>query len=160
VSPRKPKSRALTFAEMTGSRTAKTLPVEMGDERRPIFSFRYADSDAGEFAFSPFTFEAGDPRELLDFMCSITGSTWTQVQAQMYSPRNKPARQKHHYQGVDTLAAQAQARIVAAGLEEVVNEVFRFRLGSTKRLWGFVADAVFYVLWWDRDHKVYPVDRN
>lgn len=154
--PKQAKSK-LTFAEMTASRTAKALPDEEGDQRRPVFSFRYADSDAGEFSFSAAGFEAGDPAEVLDFMCQITGSTWTQVYAQMYSPKNKPSRPKHHYQGVETLVVQAQDRIVAAGLEEIVDDVFRFRLASKKRLWGFVRDGVFHVLWWDREHKLYPL---
>jgi len=37
-------------------------------------------------------------------------------------------------------------------------DVFRFRLGNTERLWGFINEAVFYPAWRDPDHSVYPPD--
>jgi hypothetical protein len=40
------------------------------------------------------------------------------------------------------------------------DELFRFRLGTMRRLWGIVDDEVFYPVWWDPDHKVYPQDRE
>ena len=34
-----------------------------------------------------------------------------------------------------------------------------FRLGNTRRLWGII-DDVFYPVWWDANHKVYPQGRE
>jgi hypothetical protein len=33
-------------------------------------------------------------------------------------------------------------------------------VGNRKRLWGFVAAGVFYLLWWDSEHLVYPVEHE
>jgi hypothetical protein len=40
------------------------------------------------------------------------------------------------------------------------DDMFRFRLAGEKRLWGFRVGNVFYVLWWDASHRVYPTERG
>ena len=40
------------------------------------------------------------------------------------------------------------------------SRLFARALSGTKRLWGFRKDGVFYVLWWDPDHTVYPTELN
>lgn len=36
-----------------------------------------------------------------------------------------------------------------------VEEVVSLRLTGAQRLWGYRILAVFHVLWWDPEHKVY-----
>jgi hypothetical protein len=64
----------------------------------------------------------------------------------------------HHEQGIDELCPRAQARITELGHDERVEKLFRLRLGDLERLWGFVIEGVFHVLWWDAKHQVYPLD--
>lgn len=61
----------------------------------------------------------------------------------------------HHHQDLDTLAEEAQSRWMALDLEQYDN-LFRFRLGNKKRAWGIVVQAHFFMVWWERDHKIYP----
>ena len=39
-----------------------------------------------------------------------------------------------------------------------LDDLFRFRLGNKPRLWGVIHEGVFYPVWWDPEHKVYPTD--
>jgi hypothetical protein len=59
---------------------------------------------------------------------------------------------------IDRLCAAAQKRLAERRLDEVMEEqeLFRFRVSATVRLWGFIKGSVFHVLWWDANHKVYP----
>ncbi len=43
-------------------------------------------------------------------------------------------------------------------LEQKYDTVFRFRLGGKRRLWGFVVQRISMSFWWDRSHRIYPVD--
>jgi len=51
----------------------------------------------------------------------------------------------------------AQRRLQHLSLDDF-DELFRFRLGNKRRLWGILDGDVFYPLWWDADHKVYPLE--
>lgn len=62
----------------------------------------------------------------------------------------------HHHHELGDLVAEAQNRWVDLGLEQF-DTVFRFRLGGKKRAWGFIAQAHFHFIWWDRQHAIYPV---
>ena len=65
-------------------------------------------------------------------------------------------RRYHHSQPVKKLGQKAQDRIEELG-EEVATLV-RLRLGGAPRLWGIFEKGIFYMLWWDPDHQVYPTD--
>jgi hypothetical protein len=40
----------------------------------------------------------------------------------------------------------------------VEEDIYRFRLGNKRRLWGFRRVNLFEILWYDPDHNVYPTD--
>lgn len=66
----------------------------------------------------------------------------------------------HHGHEVGDLIAEAQERWRQLDLEQY-DSVFRFRLGGQKRrVWGFIIQAHFYFVWWDREHSIYPTDPN
>lgn len=36
------------------------------------------------------------------------------------------------------------------------DSIARFRLGGTERLYGFLVGHEFHILWWDKNHEVWP----
>lgn len=62
----------------------------------------------------------------------------------------------HHGHEVQQLVDEAQQRWLALGLEEF-DTVFRFRMSGAKRAWGYVVQAHFHMVWWERNHSIYPV---
>jgi hypothetical protein len=63
---------------------------------------------------------------------------------------------KHHYQDIQTLPKEARDRWTELDLEQH-ETAFRFRFGNLKRAWGIRINAHFYLVWWERQHKIYPV---
>lgn len=63
---------------------------------------------------------------------------------------------KYHSQSFADVSSDAQKRVTELGHDERFDELARFRLNQKQRLWGFERDGVFYLLWWDPEHKVYP----
>ncbi|WP_306204112.1 hypothetical protein [Actinoplanes sp. RD1] len=135
--------------------TTHVLP-EAG-EHGLLFSFRYADHGyQGKWAWP----QATAAEEVLNFFCHVGASTWHEVRAQLFSSRSGSHR-KHHDQRVDSLCPEARQRIAMLNHRQMFGDrIFRFRVGGRKRLWGFVKGGVFYVLWWDPEHQVYPTGKD
>lgn len=63
----------------------------------------------------------------------------------------------HHTHSIEDVIDEAQDRWLALDLAEF-ETIFRFRLGGVRRLWGFIVQAHFHIIWWDRDHSIYPTE--
>jgi hypothetical protein len=133
----------------------RARPASEQADGYPSFSFQWADHTYTDGSWS--WFNDSEAAEVLKFLADVSRSTWNEIKTQTTGGKNR--RKKHHDQPVDGLCKEAQDRLSALHLDEIFpGEIFRFRLGGTKRLWGFVVEGVFYVIWWDRDHKVYPTE--
>jgi DNA-binding TFAR19-related protein (PDSD5 family) len=96
-----------------------------------------------------------DMRKILDFLKEMERKTWKQIKAELAHSKRSSHR-KHHAMVTDTLCSEARKRIEALQLEGL--DLFRFRLGNMERLWGVIIGGVFYPVWWDPHHEVYPSD--
>ena len=81
--------------------------------------------------------------------------TWAEIDRQVYGKKNR--HKLHHLQEVSRLAPDAQKRWLKLKLEEF-DTAFRFRIGGTRRVWGFILGAHFHIVWWDPEHDIYPVE--
>ena len=77
--------------------------------------------------------------------------TWAEVQKQI----SGEGHLMHHEHELPTVCEEAQARWIELGLEEF-DTLFRFRLGNTRRFWGFRIGGHFFGVWWEREHNIYP----
>ncbi|WP_422772083.1 hypothetical protein ACN28C_02990 [Plantactinospora sp. WMMC1484] len=159
MSPKKnPKVNKAALAKATGERQPKTIVRPQGNDRKLIFSFQYVDRGYDGLWSWPRS-DSGDAYEILTFLCEASQCTWGELMAQM-TGQSHNRKKKHHAYPIKNVCAAAQARIVELRLDEVFEELFRFRISGERRLWGFRAEDVFHVLWWDAHHQVYPTDRN
>lgn len=97
------------------------------------------------------------------------GSGWESVnQAQLHEIRAKLSnfeakswneilvKDKHwnHTVATANLRSSAQECLRRARLDDL-DELVSLRLMGAQRLWGFRIAAVFHILWWDPEHKIY-----
>jgi hypothetical protein len=152
-----PKARALKPSASTKkSPVARQPSVDTGGER-PVFHFDHADvTFSGDYGFHQ---NPECSHDILALVLDVSKKTWNELLAEMsYSGRS--AHKKHHSQPIATLENDAKQRIADRKLDEVFgDDIFRFRDGNKKRLWGFREGKDFYILWWDPNHLVYPVDK-
>lgn len=94
-------------------------------------------------------------RGILAFLVQMEKTTW----ADIVSRGAGNGRRMHHAQPIESLCPEARARLKQLHLDDR-DEMFRFRLGGKLRLWGFLVEDVFYPVWWDPDHKVYPTENG
>ena len=87
-------------------------------------------------------------------------STWSEILFDHKTPaKGKKFVNKHHHQELFTLIKEAQERWMEIGLEEY-DTAFRFRFTGTIRAWGIKLQGHFYLVWWERHHKIYPVSHS
>jgi hypothetical protein len=81
-----------------------------------------------------------------------TRNTWAEIDRATSGSRHK----MHHSHELDDLIAEAQTRWMRdLNLDEFADSIFRFRLGGTRRAWGYVVQAHFHMVWWERHHRIY-----
>lgn len=150
----KPKARQPGKSAKAGKTAGQ--PASSTNSQHPQFCFRYADRATREdWVFKP---SPDDAQGILDFTCEMARLTWREIEAMQTGERDR--HRKHHSMAVGKIESAAQADLTKRKLGETFgDEIFRFRLGGEKRLWGFRQDRVFHVVFWDPDHKVCPQDR-
>jgi len=122
-------------------------------ELRPCFDF--SKLDRGHEGSWDWNLSSAEHQTFLDFLRDMQALRWNEIFRQAAG-----GHKKHHYQAADTLCRQAQDRLAELGLD-LQEELFRFRLAGTVRVWGVFIGAShqFFLLWWDRDHQVYPTGK-
>lgn len=80
--------------------------------------------------------------------------TWAEIENQRTGPAGK-RRQKHHDMDICDIAREAFDRWFDLGLDEY-ETIFRFRLRGRARLWGYRISSKFFLVWWDKNHDIYP----
>jgi hypothetical protein len=53
---------------------------------------------------------------------------------------------------------EARDRLVKIGLADQT-KIWKLRIGGPGRLWGFLVNNVFHVMWWDPGHQIWPSRR-
>lgn len=95
--------------------------------------------------------------QILPNLSSLEKLTWSEILFEHKTPAKGDKRvPKYHSQELITLVKEAQYRWREIGLEEY-DTAFRFRFASTVRAWGVKLHGHFYLVWWERHHKIYPV---
>ncbi|EGU47544.1 hypothetical protein NTE12_005079 [Vibrio harveyi] len=84
---------------------------------------------------------------------SLEGLDWSELQAMTSDSMHL----MHHDHDISDLRDEAVARWLELNLEQF-DSPFRFRLGNKKRAWGVELQGHFYLVWYERDHQIYPVD--
>ena len=83
---------------------------------------------------------------------SLKALSWAEIDAQASG-----GHKKHHSHVIEDLIPEVYDRWIEIGREE--EEIFRFRTSGAGRFWGYRLGSKFYAVWWDPEHKFYPVEK-
>lgn len=90
-------------------------------------------------------------------LAEMSRLTWSEVLDQTTGTKRR-RRKKHHAQPLNSICEEAQERWTEINRTE--EELFRFRVGGKARIWGVRLGATFFMVWWDAEHKIYPVEKD
>lgn len=96
-------------------------------------------------------------KDLIGTLAELSEKTWSDIESERTGGHNR--HRKNHSMEVASLPKPAQNRISVHFGDEAPDTLFRFRLSGRKRLWGVRDGAIFHLLWYDEEHRVYPVDK-
>lgn len=128
-----------------------------GQGLQPCWDFSLMDDTfTGEWDWD---LSAQESSKLFSFLKGIQTCSWREIQRQDYNGAGGYRKKLHHPMPAESLSAEAKNRLHELKLGDI-EEVFRFRLGSDIRLWAVFLGHMHrcYLLWWDRGHRVYPLD--
>lgn len=89
--------------------------------------------------------------EILSGLDSLEQLDWSEIQRM----NSDTGHLMHHDHDISTLCDEAVARWLELEYDQF-DTVFRFRLGNLKRAWGIEVQGHFYLIWYERHHKIYP----
>ena len=99
--------------------------------------------------------------EILRFVCRLTNKSWVELQNLRYGNGSRSLLKMCDSLNLDPIL-QNQLNNLFAGEEAnsfSTDWVFEFtycsKNGDPRRLLGVLSDSVFYILWWDKDHKAF-----
>ncbi|MDM8542013.1 hypothetical protein QUF90_13080 [Desulfococcaceae bacterium HSG9] len=108
----------------------------------------------------------GEPRQWSDneysdairpHMNSHNNDSWNNVESKTYNGKGGYRKSLNKYQPLCSLVKEAQRRWWGIDLISQFEELFRLRLGSSKRIWGVRIQHHFYMIWYERHHRIYPI---
>jgi hypothetical protein len=111
---------------------------------KPVWSFGWMDFDG------PWGWGAVSGGELITLQQRLAGyeqSTWGAIE-QMKGC---------HPMAPSDVCDEAQQRLSEIG-RDTIDSLFQLRVTTAGRLWGVRDQNVYWVLWWDPEHTVYPMN--
>jgi hypothetical protein len=154
----KEKEKSARLVERVKLELPQRRTIRLGADPSSIYQMRMdwlADHADREGAWTWGPREWGDEAwnliiapKLTDFKTML----WREIEAAI----SDSGHRMHHSMSIEVICDECQTRLLE--LEKVDGDIYRFRLGNKRRLWGFRVINVFEILWYDPMHRVYPVD--
>ena len=88
---------------------------------------------------------------ILDIICKLKQFEklkWSEI-------KNLPSCHTLPIEKIDTYASKVWKK---SNLEEFNDQLFQIRISKANRVFGIIEKNIFYLLWNDPNHKVYPMD--
>lgn len=139
---------------VSSGRKDKKQPISQSKEesyykQTPLWSFKYLDNSYDKWQIE-------STQELLSELKSYEGLTWQDIMSASGGKR-KGNGSNSHYIAISEICREAQQRLIAIKLD-AEDTLFSLRIGSKKRLWGLLRSRAFEMIWYDKNHEIYPLD--
>lgn len=91
-------------------------------------------------------------QDIVEILKSFEKMTWAEIKSASKSGRKGGS--KSHNVSVAKLCPEARRELEQMKLQ--YDQIFSLRLGSVKRIYGFLENGVLHMLWYDDKHEIYP----
>ena len=112
------------------------------------FSWRvhdgYMDYNHAEFGWANVTILLF-LKKIIQALQNYEGLTWHEVKHRRYC----------HPWGIDEIPKECYARLEERQID--IEELYQIGLGNMRRIIGYKNGSIFYLMWWDAEHKFSPI---
>lgn len=118
----------------------------------PVWSFKRLDDGYSKWGLA----QSGDlMNNVVLKLKSIEGMTWQDI---ISASGGRSHGTNNHYEDVSDLIPEAQERWNALHYDDY-DKIFSLRLTGTHRLYGILEEGIFYIVWLDQNHEIYPLEK-
>lgn len=135
--------------------TQEKKPRIQQSNERECFCWRVDHADLHHDEWGWGTLSLGEFFEIAKKLQNIEGIPWNELWNEMG---------RIHRHSPDRIDSRAQNRLLELSDSGVIPEewtgltLHSYRVGSRERVWGYKIGTIYYLLWWDPYHTVYPVE--
>ena len=90
------------------------------------------------------------------YLSDLESQKWGEILTDK-SGRGKNTRS--HEIDLTNLIKEAQVRAVDINVDEF-DALCSISVGSRKRVWGYISDGLFYIIWFDMQHEICPTEKR
>lgn len=114
--------------------------------QRPSWLLKHVDLENGPFPWAEM--QLHQLRGLIGRLSAFEKMTWLEIEKQKSS----------HSMSQDRICKEARDRLEQ--LELAGENLYQLHIAGAARVWGLRFGAAVALLWWDPEHKVYPVEKK
>lgn len=139
---------------VTGSKYPKSIEDPEGYlKKHPVWAFNRCDKTHERWAIKQCKCIH---EEIIDKLISYEGQTWAEIQAAS-GGKSVGNGTNSHFENISDFIKEAQKRATELHLD--VDQLFSLRLTGKTRLYGILDNGVFFIIWYDANHEIYPTRR-
>jgi phage-related tail protein len=91
---------------------------------------------------------------------ALDNNSWQEVETQTYNGASNQRKNLNKYQRLNSICEEAQQRWQDIEIISQFEVLFRLRLGTSRRIWGVRVQHHFFIVWYERHHQIYPLERD
>ena len=123
-------------------------------EKPPVWAFSKSDFDHSKWGLETNSNQIlRITKKLKDF----EGMTWRQILGDTSGRKSAP---KNCEKNVTQIISEAQERFKQLNLYHEHDSIYSLTIDGATRLWGVRTGNIFYVVWIDTQHEIYPVSKS
>lgn len=143
--------RSYLFEDVNGNKRTVIREKPRGYlHEKPVWRFNKYDKEIWPVKTIDFT------DRIFDKLADYEGMTWQEIQS---ASGGKNHGTNSHFEDVTELCKDARNRLVELKMDDI-DRLFSLRLTGVERLYGVLEDGVFSILWYDKNHEIYPTKRS
>ena len=137
--------------KLQGKRSFEKENPDSYFQKNPVWSFKWIDKDHPRWSLKV---QNNLYENVILKLKDYEGLTWAEINK---ASGGRTYGTNSHYEDVEDLCKDARDRINELMIFE--DRVFSLRLDGETRLYGIIENGVFYVIWYDPNHEIYPVKK-
>ena len=122
-------------------------------DKYPCWVFRRFDFRHPKWGISN---NLSDIEQILTYLSNLESQRWSEI---LTDKSGRRSNTRNHHIDISELSKDAQSRATEIRVDEF-GELCSIAISGQKRVWGYIVDGTFFVVWLDVNHEIYPYEKR
>ena len=151
-------SKSQKRVTVTGQTTAKVPVIALSDDgyytNAPVWAFSKSDLDHQRWGLKV---NENKLLGIIEKLRAYEGMTWRDILSDTSGRKRNPKNSEKH---ITQIINEARGRFQELNLSHEHDSIYSFSIDGATRLWGVRTGSIFYIVWIDPNHEIYPVEKS